>query len=83
MADEAMMALPLGKGKLEYTPKAYLQYLEQLRTKCLSKLCSKGNNFGNKVHVWDGGGLYTLDDVYVYPLPLKGIWMTLPPHLSS
>ncbi|KAK3726645.1 hypothetical protein QZH41_012277 [Actinostola sp. cb2023] len=38
MADEAMMALPVGKGKLEYTPKAYLQYLEQIRSKCLSKL---------------------------------------------
>ncbi|XP_031564028.1 uncharacterized protein LOC116299507 [Actinia tenebrosa] len=39
MADEAMMTLPVGKGKLEYTMKAYLQYLEQLRSKCLSKLC--------------------------------------------
>jgi len=42
MADEAMMALPVGRGKLEYTIKAYKQYLEQIRKLCLERLQREG-----------------------------------------
>lgn len=45
MADEAMMALPVGKSKLEYTPNAYKTFLEQIRSTCLSRLQNIGQSF--------------------------------------
>ena len=43
MADEAMQAIP-GLGKIDYTLKYYLQYLEKIRS-CTKALAKKGNGF--------------------------------------
>jgi len=40
MADEAMQAIP-GFGKVEYTMKFYLTYLDKIRS-CLKNLVKKG-----------------------------------------
>ncbi|XP_022778355.1 uncharacterized protein LOC111319895 [Stylophora pistillata] len=43
MADEAIQAIP-GFGKIDYTLKFYLQYLDKIRS-CLKKLLNKGQKF--------------------------------------
>lgn len=40
MADEAIQAIP-GFGKIDYTMKFYLQYLEKIRS-CLKNVIKKG-----------------------------------------
>lgn len=49
MADEAMQAIP-GFGKIDYTMKFYLQYLDKIRS-CLINLMQKGKLVKNCINI--------------------------------